>query len=186
MLNKLVIDNYKELKEAANNITRRRDRNQSNELINETYLTLFNKVVPETNAIFVKWFTKSMKYIYIDKYSSFRKATDQKESSLTYDTGNSDWKDIELGAEQINEKTKGIITGLSHLTNDKALKYVELLEFKESLPPHERELFELHFEKGLSGRKISKLMEKETGFKMSYVRYNEMIKVIKNKIDGRS
>jgi RNA polymerase sigma factor (sigma-70 family) len=183
MISQLLNNNYKEILKAAKNITRRRNYQQAPALINETYLFLHDKETPKINNEFVKYFTKTMHYLYIGERSTYNKAEKLSKVYLEYDPGNDDWKDIEVNIE-INKETLDTLLNLSHLKNTDAIKYANVMQLKETLPPHEREIFELHFDKGLSGRQIAKIMELETGWKMSYVRYNEMIKKVKLKLNG--
>lgn len=186
MLSELVKHNYNEILLRAIRITRRRNRRQAEALINEAYLTLSGKdEVPDDNQRFIEHFAKTMKFLYIGGRSSYNKAEKPSPNYLEYDPGNDDWKDIELMTEGINDQTKDAILNLSHLTYDKALKYSDLMQFKNILPPHEKEIFDLHFEKGLSCRDIVKLMEIETGWKMGKTRINEMIQEVKRKIYER-
>lgn len=183
MLAKLIEDNYKQILVCATNITRRKDRHQAKALINEAYITASSKDLTGKEEHFVKWFTKMMHFIYIDKNTKYNKGERLSEIHLEYDPGNEDWKEIELVLDT-NDETIDTIINLSHLGKDKAIKYTELMQFKNSLPPHEKEIFSLHFEQGLSSRSIAKLMKFETGYEMNYVRYNEMINKVKAKIYG--
>ena len=182
MLSKLVENNYKNILECANLITRRRNPHHSKDLINETYLLMDSLEYPKQDVDFVKFFVKSMHFLYIGERSSFNKKFKVKDQELKFDVRDTDLLDIDV--EQTNEETIEAIKHLSHLTKEDVILYTSLMIFKEQLPPHERELFELRFENGLSSREIADLMEKETGYKMSYVRYNEMINKIKYKIHG--
>lgn len=185
MLNELLENNYKEILKAAVNITRRRDRHQAKALINETFLKVFEKDnYPTNNTEFIGHYVKTMYFLYKGERSSYNKAETSKHITLEFDPGNEDWKHIELDAENINKETKDTMLAASNLTTDKAIRYVKILEIKDSLPPHEKEIFSLHYEQGLSSRQIALHMEKETGWKMSYVRFNEMINKVKAKLNG--
>ena len=184
MFSELVKNNYNEILLAAKKITRRRDYRQARELINQTYIYLHKIDLPKDNKGFISVFVDRMNIEYKGTKSSFNKVVSIKEASLTYDPGSEDWKQIEIDCEGLNEETKDKLTALSHLDKEDARGYVKLMEFKESLPPHERELFSLHFEQKMSSRQIAERMEKDTGWKMSYVRYNEMINNIKRKLHG--
>lgn len=182
MLSKLMQDNYKEIQKAAVLITRRMGTSP-HELINESYLTLSTKDYPKDNEGFVKYVTQIMKYQSMSPRSSFNKAN-RIGIEVKFEPINEEYKDIELIIDDVSEYTKETIEGLSHLTKEKINKYIQALEFKESLAPHEKTLFELHFEDGLSSRKIAEWMSKEFGIFEggSYVRYNEMINQIKTKL----
>jgi hypothetical protein len=71
---------------------------------------------------------------------------------------------------------------LTHLTEPKVKKLIRVHEFKETLPPHLKTIFEFYYESGMSSRQIAELMEKETGYKMDFRRYNDMINEIKEKL----
>ena len=185
MLSELLENNYKVILKAARNITQRRGQHQAPALINETYLKVFEKNdYPTDDKNFIGHYVKTMHYLYLGKRSSYNKAEHKEHIPLVYDPGNEDWKLIEIEAEGTNKETKDTMLAVSNLTTDKAIRYVGVMEIKESLPPHEKEIFDLHFEKGMSSRQIAKHMEVETGWKMSYARFNEMINKVKSKLNG--
>ena len=184
MLSKLVEDNYKDILLAATRITRRTNVKQNKALINETYLALHGKKIPTDNIGFLMYFNRTMKIIHIDQRSTYNKHEKVNSVEHIYEQINEEWKEIEIQTEQTNESTKELIKELSYLSEEKAVQYLEVMDFKKGLPPNEREIFDLHYEKGLSSREIAKLMEEETGWKMSYVRYNEMINKVKKKLHG--
>jgi RNA polymerase sigma factor (sigma-70 family) len=184
MLAQLVERNYKNILPVAKRITGRDCYRQATALISETYLTVSEKNKEyKSDEHFVKSFSKTMYFLFKGKRSTYNKAEGLSKVHLEYDPGNEDWKEIEIILDG-NEQTKDLVMNLSHLKTEDAIEYVKLMQFKEQLPPHEKEIFCLHFENRMSGREIARLMETETGFKMSYVRYNEMIKGIKNKLNG--
>jgi DNA-directed RNA polymerase specialized sigma24 family protein len=182
MLSKLVEDNYKQLLINAKHITRRNPRHQAEALISEAYIKLANKEVKEEG--FVKVFTKTMHYLYIGTRSTFNKAEKLSPLHLTFDNGNDDWKQIELVLDNVSDGTRELINELSHLKEQDAVDYVDLMCFKHQLPPHLKEIFSLHYEQGLGCRKIAQLMEEETGYKMSYMGYHRMIMELNNKLYG--
>jgi len=201
MLSKLVEDNYKQLLINAKHITRRNPRHQAEALISEAYLTLSNKEVAEEG--FIKVFTKTMHLLYIGERSTYNKSerlskihlldgeggrrgtsSGNNGSSLFRETGNDDWKKIELVLDDVNESTRNLINELSHLKEQDAVDYVELMCFKQSLPPHLKEIFSLYYEQGMGAIRIARLMEEETGYKMSYMGYHRMIVELKEKLYG--
>lgn len=196
MLNKLLEDNYKEILTVATRITRKKDRHIATELINETFLQIAerNKVIPTDNIGFVMYFSKYMKLMFMGERSSFNRNINGKEvltESETYLDFKNELKalidtdaelEIELGAEETNEVTKDLLSNLSHMTYERVKRYAEVIEFRVSLPPWEKELFDMHFELGLSSRQIADLMKEETGYEMHPQRCKLMIKEIKNKI----
>jgi len=185
MYQRMVEINYKDIKLCAQRITQRNPRRDSEELINETYIWLSDKWTPEDKEEFLKYFVKTMKLLYIGERSPYGKAVRMKETYLEYDPGNSDWKKIEeIYFDEINEQTKETLNNLSHLTQDKAIKYADVMMFKNRLSPHEKELFELHFVEGVSARQIAKDISKDLGYKTSYQNFVRMINEIKKKANG--
>lgn len=183
MLSKLLENNYKEILVIAKRITQRNPRKEAKELISEVYLFIHEKDMNFKNdKEFIFYFAKVMKFMYIGIRSNYNKNTKLSNCHLEYDPGNDDWKQIEIDAEGINQETKDMMSELSHLSIRDVTKYAELMDFKRTLPPHEKQLFEWYFEGGYSTRFISNILEKETGWGMSYVRFNEMINVLKSKI----
>ena len=63
------------------------------------------------------------------------------------------------------------------MRKERVLKYIEILEFKNSLPLPERFMFELHYEKDLSGRQIEQMLKD-----VQYRTISSLIKSIKSKI----
>jgi len=188
VIGKFLENNYKEVLICAKRIVRRMNYN-AEELISETYLEVHEKnPYLTTDRDFVKWFTWSMKLSAMSKRSNFNKSQRLCGVELQFDPGNEDWQNIytEIDASGKSEGTKELMIELSHLTKDKAIQYVEVMEYKDSLAPWDRELFELNIEKGLSGRKIVKIKEMESGTKMSYKTYNNRIKQIKKGLNGNS
>lgn len=181
MLNKLIEDNYDNILIHANRITRKRNRHQSKALINETYLMLSEKELTPEQASSIKYFVKTMFYMYRGERSRYSKAERVNSIYLDYDPGNEDWTSIELILDE-NEDTKDEIVNLSHLGKEKAIKYVELMQLKETLPPHEKEIFSLHFEHEQSSRDIAKKVSSETGWDISHMTYNKLINQVKDKI----
>lgn len=92
-------------------------------------------------------------------------------------------QNIEIDAEGVNDQTKEIIEISSSLGKTKTLKYIEIIEFKNSLPAHEVILFELYFEQNLSTRDISEMYSDEM-HKISHLSTWQMIKIIKEKLNN--
>lgn len=184
MLAKLVEDNYKQILDNAINITRRKNYQQAKALINEAYLTLSEKDLTTKKEFFVEYYTATMYNLYIGERSSYNKNERVSTIPIEYEQVNDDWKQIEILLDEANEATIEAICNLSHLGKEKAIKYVELMQFKDRLAPHLKEIFSLHFEQGLSSRKIAEVMESETGYKMEFKSYNRMINEVKQKLNG--
>lgn len=167
--------------------------------------------IPEDNEGFVKLYCQWMKNYFVWPNSKFNQLYTSKES-LTIDnefnnmdrsqvygdlnpfsetlyvrndeliTDENALNNILILSEGVNDFTKEIIEISSSLGKTKTLKYIELIEFKRTLQPHESILFELYFEKDLSTRDISKMYSDET-HKLNYQSVNRMINVIKTKIN---
>lgn len=90
-------------------------------------------------------------------------------------------RDIEICGEQANDFTRELIEISSSLGKTKTLKYIELIEFKRTLPKHEEILFDLYFEKELSTRRIAWLYS-DNDNTMNYQSVNKMVNEIKAKI----
>jgi hypothetical protein len=187
MFAKMLTDNYQQIYVAAKRITQRNNQRNPKELISETYLVLEPKgIVPNNNIEFVMYFSKAMKYVYLGERSEYNKGVKPSDHFIEYDYGNDDWKQIELQAETTDTNTKDLIDNISHLTKEKAFKYIDLMYSKQTLSPSESELFKLHFEHGLSSRDIAKLLEEETGWKLSYGTFNRLINTMKTKLNGNN
>lgn len=211
MLAKLFSDNYNYLNTVAIRITRHKDPEMAPDLLSETYLNLSEKgtVVPSNNEEFVKFFCTCMKNYFTWPNSSFNKlyqpkefltldndfylmdnakSNQQKYLDSFYSNKHSELvidedalKNIEINAEQTNDFTKELFEISSSMGREKTLKYIEVIEFKRSLPPHENILFDLYFEKELSTRGISSMYSDQVN-KLSRISVNRMINKIKTKI----
>jgi hypothetical protein len=206
-LNELFTKNYDYLNTVAKRITRSRDHRMGPDLLNSTYLVVFEKhekglYIPEDGEEFIKWFSKCMKNYFTWPNSEFNKYYKDAEISLDrnyHQTGQMKpndgeslrhdlqlldedaHKNIEIFVEQANDFTKELIDISSSLGRTKTLKYIELVDFKRTLPTHESILFELYFEKELSTRKIADLYSID-GNTMNYQSVNGMVNKIKLKI----
>lgn len=164
--------------------------------------------VPSESEEFVKWFSKCMKNYFKWPNSEFNSSYTPNEHLIVdedfvckkgkfSDNHHSDscrlrfderiidedaLKNIEVSVEQANDFTKELIEISSSLGKNKTLKYIELVEFKRTLPAHQAILFELYFEKELSTRKIADLYSIE-GNTMNYQSVNIMVNEIKSKIN---
>lgn len=183
MLNELFEYNYVRIRQAAKNIVRKSGQ-EADQLINETFLNIAEKKdYPKDKDIFFYYYLKFMRYMNIGERSQYSKCLDSKHLEIKIDPSDDSWESIEMGAEQINEETKDLLLNLTHLNKDKAVRYAKVMEVKETLAPHEAEIYDLHFDKGLSSRKIAELLETESGWKTSYVRINEFINQVKGKFN---
>jgi RNA polymerase sigma factor (sigma-70 family) len=186
-VNNLVNKHYKYLLKVAKRITRRKDVWLAEDLIHETYLHIYEneKFVPLDDIGFISFFCKYMLFMFIGERSSFNKAT-KIHTDIEYTNvqieDNEVLSDLELYVEGTNEATKEMLKELTHLTEPKVKKLIRVHEFKETLPPHLKTIFEFYYESGMSSRQIAELMEKETGYKMDFRRYNDMINEIKEKL----
>lgn len=179
LLNHLVNKHYKYLLTVAKRITRRKDVELAADLISETYLSIIEneKQVPEDDTGFIMYFVRYMKLQFLGERSTFNKAMKLQADIEHGEIQLGEWD--EVFAEPTNEATKELLKELSHLKETQVSKLINVYEIKESLPGHLKTIFELHFENGLSSREIAEMMEKETGYKMYYGRYNDMINEVK-------
>lgn len=178
MLSDLLNRNYKQIKVCARKIS----GNKADDVINETYLTLSNKKPPVNDFEFVKWFTKTMDNNYKLRNSDFNKRYRSKELVCEEVPEQIENIDLDIFAEEINEETKELIEVASYMRRDRALLYLDVLDFKNTLPLHEKYLFEVYFEHGLSTREISEMESKLSGYDFGYQRVNQMVNEIKKKI----
>lgn len=210
-LAELFTNNYEYLNTVAKRITRCKDHRMAPDLLNSTYLVVHEKhekgmYIPETDEDFVKWFSKCMKNYFVwpnsefnetyspkeelkidasfAHYDSFRNKDDTERQSVPILLVDQDaLRNIEVSVEQANDFTKELIEISSSLGKIKTLQYIELIEFKRTLPPHEAILFELYFEKELSTRKIAELYSDDLNI-MNYQSVNQMVNTIKSKIEN--
>jgi len=183
VLSELVKNNYKEILDAAKNITRRNNYQYAKDLINDAYILISEKNYPKDNQGFIQFYTTVMYNMNRGERSSFRKAIKPLGVELKIDVPSNDHKSIETLAEITNENTKELINELSHLTREKAIKFSAALEFKDSLSPHQRTLFEYCYEQELSVRDIADKMEIDHGQKMSHMRIWRMVNEIKSELN---
>lgn len=204
-LDEAVNKNFGYLTIVAKRITQSKNVRMASDLVSETYLALSEKVIPEDNDEFIKWFSKSMKNQFRWSKSEFNKIYQPKEFTTLdkhshhnqnqqkhldggYINSFNDLivdedaqRNIYLQCEQTNDFTKELFEISSSLGRAKTLKYIELIEFKRSLPPHESVLFDLYFQKELSTRNISSMYSDEYN-KLSRISVNKMVNKIKDKI----
>lgn len=183
MISNLLSDNYNEIEVVAKRITGNH-RSTAHEIINQTFIELSKKECPDNKHEFVKWFSRSMAMSYKCKNSAYNYSK-TKETLLDYSPEIIDTdslNEIEIGIESINQATKELIEVSSSMRKDRVITYINILELKKSLPPHEKYLFELYFENGLSTRDIAKQESEISGYNIGYQRINNMINVIKAKI----
>lgn len=186
-MNQLVNKHYKYLLTVAKRITRKKDVQLAEDLIHETYLHIYEneKICPTDDIGFIMFYSRYMKLQFLGDRSTFNKAM-----SLGVDIDHSDihiedneaLNDLELYVEGTNEATKEMLKELTHLTESKVKKLIKVYDFKDTLPPHLKTIFEFYYENGMSSRQIAELMENETGYKMDFRRYNDMINEIKKRI----
>lgn len=67
------------------------------------------------------------------------------------------------------------------MKKDRVLKYISVLEFKNSLPLHERYIFDLYYNNRMSSRKIAEALSKED-YPIHFKSINSMVNSIKAKI----
>lgn len=163
MFNKLFEDNYAHILSTAKKIVRKKShygsRYDARELMNEAYLTLFDKPIPNEEK-FIERFSSTMKYLFIGERSTYNKNVNT-------------WI---LTDKVDNIKEEDWIS---------RYEYDDVVAFKNKLPAHLKAIFELHFEDGLSSRKIAAHMEKRSGYKMERKNYGELINEVKHKIKER-
>lgn len=193
MLTKLFENNHKQLK----NVARRMCGNKWGDLVSETYLRVATfKTLPDKDEEFIKVFVENMKYQMLGRRSGFNKLNnfkdlyyiDYKHDKLKEGDDLEiefvdDWseEDVYLKCDKVNEATKDLIKELTHLTKEKVERYVNLQEFKAQLPGWDKEIFELHFEHGMSSRDIASHL-KMLGYETNYQRMNGLINEVKYKI----
>lgn len=163
MFNKLFEDNYKDIYSTAKKIVRKKShygsRYDARELMNEAYLILHNKEVPNSDK-FLERFSSTMKYLFIGERSTYNK---------------------NVNTWILTDKAEGVI-------DEDWIKRVcieDVVRLKEELPAHLKAIFELHYEQGLSSRKIAHHMEQLSGYKMERKNYGELINEVKLKIKQR-
>lgn len=191
MLQVLVKNNYKELKTVARNICNTKRGYKYDDLINEMYLVLDRKIsegshVPKEDDQFIKYCGAIMYNLFRGENSRFNKlysGTEQEIPEYYQPTDDDSLNEIYLACEGTNEASKELIEELSHLTKEKVNKYVDLLEFKQSLAPWDREIFIQHFEHGMSSREIANGLELMCGYETNYQRMNILINEVKEKIE---
>lgn len=186
-MNKLVNKHYKYLLIVAKRITSKKDIYLAEDLIHETFLSIYEneKIVPTDDTGFIMYFVRYMKLQFLGERSTFNKAmklTSDIEHSEIQIHDNEALNDLELYVEGTNEATKEMLKELTHLTESKVKKLIKVYDFKDTLPPHLKTIFEFYYENGMSSRQIAELMEQETGYKMDFRRYNDMINEIKEKL----
>lgn len=205
-LAQLFTDNYEYLNTVAKRITRSRDHRMAPDLLNSTYLTVHEKhekgmYVPYEGEEFVKWFSKCMKNYFTWPNSAFNDYYSPRYSlSLDDSHGKQDNSDycsvpielvdpcahleLELFAENTNDNTRELMAILNFdLEREDALKYLNVLDFVQSLEKYEKELFSLYFEKKLSTRKIAEMYSMESNT-INYQSINIMVNKIKSKIEA--
>jgi hypothetical protein len=168
--------------------------------------------VPSDDLEFIKLFSKHMSNNFLFQNSGFNKAQrldiETKENNKAYKkewdnrnkvteayvthsvkTTKIEWlsddealKDIEILAEGKNERTNELIDIISSMSQIKAAKYIDVIEFERSLPEVEKILFDLYFRKCLSTRGISKMYSDGSAYKINHKSINKMINNIKTKI----
>lgn len=176
--------NYKDILLRAKRITQRDNRRLAPDLINETYIVLHDKQTkhPTVDFEFIKWYAKCMKNYYVWQNSTFNKHNRVKDSVELNESHLIDTTDLDLEIAFTTEETKELISISSGMKQDRLLTYLQVIEFKETLPLHERYIFELYFENGLSARAMAEQLTKETGYVYNWQRLNVMVNSIKTKI----
>jgi len=177
-LNTLISNNSKYLIKVARNITGKKDAKLGPELFTSTYLEIYEKGIeyPKQDQDFIKWFSKYMKYRFMPNGTYTREVMTKECLTLDIESKvqGSDWnsftelitdpdamQNIELCAEEINDRTKELIEISSSLGTAKTFKYIQCLEFRETLPDYEKYLFDLYFDKKLSTKKIAVMYSDE-------------------------
>lgn len=186
MLDVLIQNNYKQIKTVARNICNTKRGYKCDDLINEAYLIARRKEVPTDNLEFVKYYSRIMKLLFIGNRSAFNKIYSGVEVEIPehyQPTDNDALNEIYMACEGTNEASKELIEELSHLTKEKVNKYIDLLEFKSTLSPWDKEIFEQHFEHGMSSRDIATGLEVLCGYETNYQRINILINELKERLE---
>ena len=121
------------------------------------------------------------RYNYDFKKDNFSGAVDENPEGIEGIADNDALRNIEISVEQANDFTRELIEISSNLGRDKTLRYIELVDFKRTLPAHELILFELYFEKEMSTRQIAKEYSMECN-EINYQSINRLVNVIKSKL----
>lgn len=152
--------------------------------MHEAYLILIDKKVPSDEIGFIMYFSRTMKLLYLGERSRYNKAVKSREVELAeYFEVPCEGLDVDFIG--LSEDDRIATDVLSHLPLKRVNQFLDVQEFKDCLPGHLKEIFELHYEKQLSAREISKLMADWTGYDMYYGRYNTMINEVKQKVKER-
>ncbi len=180
-------------------ITRKRNVKLAPELISETYIFAHSKEYPADNKQFIKWFGTAMNNIYYWPNSSFNKIYKldfyEKQRKSIYEAKHNetqhtpipsredldcipDQTDVHISLEETNQTTKELIECSTGMRKERVIKYIRCLELKNSLPLHERYIFDLYFEHNLSARTIEDMLDGD----VQYRTINDAIKSIKLKI----
>lgn len=156
-LSELTERNYRKIKEIAINITK--NRSFADDLINETYILIHRryKTIPQDDTGFVKVFSTLMKFQSIPEGS--RK------------TRTSDYQRLINPVERPTEKYKH---NEEEKEEDKTRLLDEIEAFKKSLDALELVMFELHYEMGLSLKKIVKMYEGNMSYDCLYNLYRPL------------
>lgn len=162
ILTQLLNDNYSDLNKVAFRITG--NGMEANDLLTETYLNLHDKKVnvPEIKNEFIKFFSKCMSNRFKWPNSSFNKLK-PKEILL---------ENVEYIETEGKEPCKECM-------------FNEIDIFKNLLPPHEKSLFELHFEDRIPCRMIAKELSIEYKYAVNPRSIERLILPIKKKIKDK-
>lgn len=176
---------YPELLIRARRITQRQSITYAPELINSTYLDIHQDYTyPSDKQEFIMWFSRAMKLRYIGARSNFNKGISGSGNCELQDCPDEDSTSFEIHVEDTNQATKELIEASSSMKKERLLKYIQVLEFKRTLPLDEQMIFDIHYQHGLSSRAISKRLSEETGFDFHYQRVNKMINSVKLKLQA--
>lgn len=181
-LGEIFTHTYPEINAVAKRITSRRNIKQAPELINVTFFELHRHPYPSNPDEFIKWFSKSMKQQYVWTKSAFNNVNKITSNEAEIEDIEDNSMDLELLSEETNQATKEFIHVSSSMKKERVIKYIQVLEFKKSLPLHEQEIFELYYVNDIPIRKLLELLN-ETGDCISYESVRQMVNSIKTKID---
>lgn len=140
------------------------DRIKATDLVTVTYMNIkeAKNPVPCNQFEFIKYFSKCMNNEYKWIRSNYNQQSKSKELLI----------ELEYKTPTVSEPCRQCMWG-------------EVEQFKITLPPHEKELFELYFEQGCSGYYIADELSKEFGCKVTRKSIDRMIAPIKEKIKNK-
>jgi len=194
MMNK----HYAYLLTVGSNIVQRdrRHKNEHYDLVAETYEILYErfsagkeyiKEAVQEDDDFIRLCCRTMKNLKKWKNDVHNKSLMSTGQFLVIDHEPISFQeqlDIELGAEPTNQETKDYIKDInsSSVPTNRVIDYIKIVSISESLPTHERHLYNEALVNGKSSRTIAREVSTKMGESISYNTVNRMINKLKLKI----